>query len=107
MAPWRMLMYVVSNWVFATATFGTSGAFANAMFASLNASIAAFNPPGGVVWSIALEPLPAVLQAASRARGGNIFGLEPGNGNAFSILCLLSFHSLSHSPMYFIPGADV
>ncbi|KAK2591832.1 hypothetical protein QQS21_010471 [Conoideocrella luteorostrata] len=45
------------NWLFATATLRPSSAFMAEMFDILNETLYEFNPPAGIVWNVALEPL--------------------------------------------------
>lgn len=54
------------------------------IFDSLNSTLYFFNPTGGVVWSIAFEPLPSIMTSYANKRGGNVLGLSEGGGNGFS-----------------------
>ncbi|KAK4143577.1 FAD-binding domain-containing protein [Dichotomopilus funicola] len=74
------------NWLFATATFKPSAKFMLDIFDILNGTLYSFNPEGGIVWSIALEPLPAVLVSHAAKTGGNVLGVSPEDGNSYVML---------------------
>ncbi|KAL7934089.1 hypothetical protein V8C35DRAFT_303167 [Trichoderma chlorosporum] len=74
------------NWLFATITFGTSSETMLDIFNTLNGSLYDFNPAGGVTWSFAFEPLPAVMLSHANATGGNVLGLDPKDGNGIILL---------------------
>lgn len=74
------------NWLFWTGTYSASAPLMSQMFTILNDTLYGFNPPGGVVWSIAFEPLPTVIAAKSTQKGDNSMGLSPKDGNAFVML---------------------
>ncbi len=57
------------------------------IFDVLNDTLYSFNPAGGVVWSIAFEPLPSVMLSYSEKTGGNVLGLGPEDGDGFGKLC--------------------
>lgn len=53
------------------------------IFDILNGTLYSFNPEGGIVWSIALEPLPAVLVSHATKTGDNVLGVSPKDGNSY------------------------
>ncbi len=53
-------------------------------FEILNNTLYSFNPPGGVVWDIAFEPLPSVMLSHAAKTGGNVLGVQPEEGNSYS-----------------------
>jgi hypothetical protein len=72
------------NWLFETVTFGVSETLLGRMFDSFNETLQGFNPPGTTLWSIALEPLPAVISA--RGAGKNALGTTVEDGNSVVLL---------------------
>ena len=54
------------------------------MFGMMNGTLFDFNVPGGVVWSIAFEPLLTATTKHGNENGGNSLGTSPMDGNAFS-----------------------
>lgn len=72
------------NWLFWTGTYTASSELMSGIFTILNETLYDFNVPGGVVWSISFEPLPSLISSISKAKGGNVLGLDPSQGNAFS-----------------------
>ena len=77
------------NWLFATATFKASAKLMEDIFDSLNLTLYSFNPLGGVVWSIAFEPLPSIIASYAKKRGGNVLGLSEHEGNGFGQYILI------------------
>jgi len=72
------------NWLFYTGTYGVSAPLLSKIFDICNATLYDFNPPGGVVWSIAFEPLPTLVTEHGSLKGGNSLGTSPKDGNAVS-----------------------
>ena len=58
------------------------------MFDIVNETLYGFDVPGGIVWSLAFEPLPTAFTKHGVANGGNSLGVSPQDGNAMSVpLC--------------------
>jgi hypothetical protein len=74
------------NWLFWTGTYGVSAKLLEKMFDAVNATIYDFDVPEGILWDIALEPLPTVFTA--HGAGENSLGTSPSDGN--SMIMLLS-----------------
>ena len=53
------------------------------LFDILNSTIYSFNPPGGMIWSIAFEPLVGALLTEGSANGNDVLGVTASN-NGFS-----------------------
>ncbi|KAH6630037.1 hypothetical protein B0J18DRAFT_443023 [Chaetomium sp. MPI-SDFR-AT-0129] len=86
------------NWLFATATFKPSAKFMLDIFDILNGTLYSFNPEGGIVWSIALEPLPAVLVSHAAKTGGNVLGVSPDDGNNYVMLLSALWPNSAYNP---------
>lgn len=54
------------------------------IFDRLNATLGTFNPSGGVVWSIAFEPLAGAMVSG---KGGDVLGLDSEN-QGFGKFCI-------------------
>ncbi|MCJ1240213.1 hypothetical protein MMC14_008213 [Varicellaria rhodocarpa] len=76
------------NWLFYTGTYGVSAPLLSQFFDIINTTIYNFDPPGGIFWNIAFEPLPAIATQYGDQKGGNSLGTSPKDGNA--IIMLLS-----------------
>ncbi|KAK3297569.1 uncharacterized protein B0H64DRAFT_416588 [Chaetomium fimeti] len=74
------------NWLFATVTLKPSTKFMLEVFDILNSTLYSVNPPGGVVWNIAFEPLPSVMFSQAAKTGGNVLGVRPEDGNSYIML---------------------
>ncbi|KIY00016.1 uncharacterized protein Z520_04654 [Fonsecaea multimorphosa CBS 102226] len=74
------------NWLFWTGTYAASTSLMSQTFDTLNTSFYNFTVPGGVVWSIAFEPLPTIISSYASAKGGNSLGTSPADGNAYILL---------------------
>ena len=84
--------------LFYTATYNVSApllahilAISNATFHSPEAQI-----PGGVLWSLAFEPLPTQITKYGALKGGNSLGTTPADGNGVGKFALTP--SLSPNP---------
>ncbi|GJN77669.1 hypothetical protein PLIIFM63780_001162 [Purpureocillium lilacinum] len=64
------------NWLFATATFKASTSLLVDIFEVLNETLYSFNPQGGVVWDVALEPLAGAMLSRPQSNGDNVLGIE-------------------------------
>lgn len=74
------------NWLFYTGTYGVSAPLLGKIFDICNTTLYDFNSPGGVVWSIAFEPLPTTVTKYGGFKSGNSLGTSPKDGNAVSKL---------------------
>lgn len=64
-----MVCGLIRNWVFSTATFKPSSSFMVQLFDILNTTLYEFNPAGGVVWSVALEPIAGEMLSTGETLG--------------------------------------
>ncbi|KAK5168147.1 uncharacterized protein LTR77_006715 [Saxophila tyrrhenica] len=72
------------NWQFWTGTYSVSANLLDRMFDAINTTLYTFNPPEGIVWDIAFEPLPTVFTAPGA--GKNSLGTSPDDGNQMIML---------------------
>lgn len=90
------------NSLFYTATYGVSAtllakilAISNETFYSTDSQV-----PGGVLWSLAFEPLPTQVTKFGPSKGGNSLGTTPADGNG--VILLLSAFWPSSSANAFV-----
>jgi len=60
----------------------------------LNATAKTISPPGGVIWSVAFEPFPAIISSYAAAKGGDSLGTSPNDGANLSLSNLCKCHML-------------
>ena len=75
-----------SNSLFYTATYAVSANLLSKILHISNETLYS-NPtqiPGGIIWSLAFEPLPTQLTKLSQSKGGNSLGTTPADGNGVS-----------------------
>ncbi|KAH8923045.1 FAD binding domain protein [Atractiella rhizophila] len=70
------------NWAFYTGTYGVSLPLLENFFNIVNSTVYSFNPTGGVLWDIALEPFPTAIKKLTK---NDIFGISQ-EGNDFVLL---------------------
>lgn len=78
-----MLVFSHSNSLFYTATYGVSATLLAKILDISNETIYSTYPrvPGGILWSLAFEPLPTQVTKFGPLKGGNSLGTTPGDGN--------------------------
>ena len=79
-----MLIYIRYQ-MFATATFKPSAQLMEDIFDTLNATLSAFSPAGGITWVVALEPLAAAMLSGSGSAPKDVLGVGR-KDNGFSTL---------------------
>ena len=72
------------NWQFWTGTYAVSATLLSNIFDVVNASVYDFSISEGILWDIALEPLPTVFVAPGA--GKNSLGTSPADGNSMVLL---------------------
>lgn len=79
-----ILLFVHSNSLFYTATYGVSATLlakildiSNETFYSTRTEV-----PSGILWSLTFEPLPTQITKYGPSKGGNSLGTTPADGNA-------------------------
>ncbi|KAF5565879.1 6-hydroxy-D-nicotine oxidase [Fusarium napiforme] len=83
------------NWLFATLTLKPSAQNMQHMFETLNKTIYSFNPQDGVTWSIAFEPLVAVM--LKRSKHTNVLGLQSAHDGYIVLISALRPNSAVNS----------
>lgn len=63
------------------------------VFDVLNSTLYSVNPQGGIVWAIAIEPLPSVISSYAAKTGGNVLGIQPEDGNSYGRFSLITVSS--------------
>jgi len=59
------------------------------IFEVLNETLYSFNPQGGVVWDVALEPLAGAMLSRPQSNGDNVLGIESSD-KGFGMLFILT-----------------
>ena len=70
-------------------TLKPSTEFMLEVFDILNSTLYSVNPQGGIVWAIAIEPLPSVISSYAAKTGGNVLGIRPEDGNSYGRFSLI------------------